>query len=388
MKKCPTCEKTFDDNLRFCQNDGTPLVEVAVEVEPPDPYKTMVASQEDLISAIPPDPFKTSVASQANKEDDLLQLPEEHDPQKTMYVSEDELRKEMSSGAPKKSDEPKEDLIDLSPPPSPFGNAGFADAGKIGSQNEPPPPPKFNEPNLNPPSFGDVPPPDFSSGEKINKDFGQSSVPEPTPIAPPKFDPPKPLDSYGDSSFNKPTGPIPSPFNDAKPASYEAPSTPLPTYGEPEPIVNEPIFEEPSKPFAPPSPFGQTAEPFNQQMAQSEWAPPPAPDANWQNQPIGQNTPFQPPVAGTSGQNNTLAIVSLVLGLLSIPCCAFVVFGIGAAVTGFIAKKKADENPNEYGGRGMAMAGLIIGVITAVLGLVLTILQIFFGVLGSLANAG
>jgi hypothetical protein len=76
----------------------------------------------------------------------------------------------------------------------------------------------------------------------------------------------------------------------------------------------------------------------------------------------------------------------LVLGILSIPCCGFVVFGIGAAVTGFLAKKKADENPALYGGRGMALAGMIIGIITAVIGLILTVLQIFFGVLNSLGN--
>ena len=29
MKKCPTCEKTFEDSYRFCQLDGTPLVDAA-----------------------------------------------------------------------------------------------------------------------------------------------------------------------------------------------------------------------------------------------------------------------------------------------------------------------------------------------------------------------
>ena len=28
MKQCPVCEKTFDDSLRFCQVDGTPLVDL------------------------------------------------------------------------------------------------------------------------------------------------------------------------------------------------------------------------------------------------------------------------------------------------------------------------------------------------------------------------
>ncbi len=44
MKKCPNCQKTYDDNMKFCQSDGTPLVVVAEDRPPEDPYKTMVAS--------------------------------------------------------------------------------------------------------------------------------------------------------------------------------------------------------------------------------------------------------------------------------------------------------------------------------------------------------
>ena len=40
MKKCPTCNKTFEDSMRFCQTDGTPLV----DDEPAfDPYATIMA---------------------------------------------------------------------------------------------------------------------------------------------------------------------------------------------------------------------------------------------------------------------------------------------------------------------------------------------------------
>ncbi len=41
MKKCPTCDKTFNDGMRFCQTDGTPLVEAADDANK-DPYKTTV----------------------------------------------------------------------------------------------------------------------------------------------------------------------------------------------------------------------------------------------------------------------------------------------------------------------------------------------------------
>ena len=60
MKKCPTCEKTFDDNLRFCQTDGTALV-AADEKTTVDPLKTMIAGPGDLPDSSE-DPFKTVVA--------------------------------------------------------------------------------------------------------------------------------------------------------------------------------------------------------------------------------------------------------------------------------------------------------------------------------------
>ena len=53
MKRCPTCQKTFDDSMRFCQTDGTPLVD---DAPPVDPYKTMVASKEEIFAAISSEP--------------------------------------------------------------------------------------------------------------------------------------------------------------------------------------------------------------------------------------------------------------------------------------------------------------------------------------------
>lgn len=62
MKKCPSCGKTYDDVLRFCQTDGSPLIEApaeasrteAVAPETPqdfDPLKTMVAASHPTVSA-------------------------------------------------------------------------------------------------------------------------------------------------------------------------------------------------------------------------------------------------------------------------------------------------------------------------------------------------
>lgn len=380
MKKCPTCQKTFDDDKRFCQIDGTPLVADTVEnADANDPYKTVFGGQ--AFNPSPNAPGDLPKAADAKRdEEEVLQIPEAFDPMKTMVVSD--IKNEI----------PK------SEPPA-----------------RQPEPPKFNEPNLSPPNFGDL-----------------SSLPKEPPkqSEPPKFDPPFPpaespkFDSPFDKPADFPKSPA-SPFNEPpkfgspfsqtenEPPKFDSPFEKK--FDSPFEKKEEPAYDKPKdNPFPPfkdsTAPLGEKKDPFQSSafglpptpleksynppspafdpppVQNTDWNPPPAPADNWANQEIGSNTPFNPPPAGTAGQNQTLAIVSLVLGIISIPCCGFVLFGVGAAVTGFLAKKKAEENPAEYGGRGLALAGMIIGAITAVLGLILTILQLFFGVLGSMGN--
>jgi hypothetical protein len=297
MKRCPTCDKTFDDNMRFCQADGTPLVEDV----PVDPYKTMVARPEDIAAAMPPE-----------QSDDVLDLPAENDPAKTMYASEDEIRAEMNAR--------DEQVIDIPPLVEPDRPA----------YSEPPPPPSPFTPS----------------------DLGSATVP-----------------------------PIPSPFDEPKPSTYEPPSyepPPAPSFADPEPIRDEPAY----------NPFDQ---PGNAPIAQAEWTPPPVPDAGWQNQQIGQNTPFQPPAPGTGGVNQTLPIVSLVFGIVSLCCYISPLTGIVALVTGYMGMKNANNDPRNFGGKGLAMAGMITGGIFFLLGLLYWIYVIFvigFAAMGSLGGLG
>jgi hypothetical protein len=343
MKKCPTCDKTFDDNLRFCQTDGTPLITVA-ETAAKDPYKTMVASQDEIAAALPIDPFATMVGGMPLKDEDeeeVLELPDKPQPPKTPVFSQEDIKTQIQRSEPSSAKD--------EPPPSPFGSPPPSYPPPIKSSGDldfaPPAPPKFNEPSVHPPSFG---------GESSEESSGdEESAPPYTPAS--------------QSPFDKPANPpIPSPFDKSMPPGYHPPTTPP--------------FAEPEKPFGTgQDAFNQTPFGEPQPLEQASWSPPPAPDAGWQNQEIGQNTPFQPPVAGGSGQNQTLAIVSLVLGILSIPCCGFIIFGIAALVTGFMAKGKAEQNPNEYGGRGLALGGMIIGAITIILGIIANIVYVFSG---------
>jgi len=95
---------------------------------------------------------------------------------------------------------------------------------------------------------------------------------------------------------------------------------------------------------------------------------------------------YQEPVL--KGKTNTLAIISLVTGILSvlsmlfgfcIPCgLRFIGFILGgaAAIMGFLAKTRIDQSMGGETGRGLALGGLISGAISAVICLILMILGI------------
>jgi hypothetical protein len=275
--------------MRFCQADGTPLVDDA----PLDPYKTMVARPEDLAAAIP-----SSAAS-----DDVLDLPASSDPAKTMFASEEEIRAEMAAR--------DDQVIDIPPLTEPE-------------------PPKFSEP-----------------------------APPPSPFSTP---------DVGATSSTA----IPSPFESPKAPSYEAPT---PSFTEPEPIRDEPAF----------NPFDQ---PVGGAMAQAEWTPPPVPDAGWQNQEIGQNTPFQPPPVTPDGANKTLPIISLVFGIVSLCCYVSPLTGIVALITGYLGMKNANNDPANFGGKGLAIAGMITGGVFFLLGIIYYIYIIFVIGLSAMGSMG
>ncbi len=62
-----------------------------------------------------------------------------------------------------------------------------------------------------------------------------------------------------------------------------------------------------------------------------------------------------------------LAIASLVAGILSmLSCCCCgigLAFGIGAIVCGIIAKGAVTSNPQMYKGSGLAISGIVCGVL-------------------------
>lgn len=303
MKKCPTCDKTYEDSMKFCQLDGATLV----DDEPPfDPYATIVSTPAKPIEIPPietePEPaleVEAPVEEAAAEEpevhqtvgsiaiappDEVLDLPES-DPLKTMYASDTEMKEILGDSEPVAEEIPSPEppvFIAPEPPPSPF-----------------------------------------------------SMAEEPAP----------------------------------EPETYEEPAPAAPVYDEPATMIQPSV----DIPFEAPAPV-------------AEWTPPPAPDAAWQNQQIGSNTPFQPPPAGVGGQNKTLPIVSLVLGIISLCCYISPITGIAALITGYLGMKNIKNDPNTFGGKGLAMAGMICGGIFFLLGIIYWIYIIF--VIGFAAMSG
>jgi hypothetical protein len=87
------------------------------------------------------------------------------------------------------------------------------------------------------------------------------------------------------------------------------------------------------------------------------------------------------PSVGTSGQDQSLAIASVVCGAISFAC-----FGpltsIPAVILGIMARNRVISDPQRYGGQGLATAGIILGG----LNLALVVLYVVIVILGALAR--
>lgn len=85
-------------------------------------------------------------------------------------------------------------------------------------------------------------------------------------------------------------------------------------------------------------------------------APPPPPPAD-----------YGEPAEATGPSMDPLAIVSLVVGVLGIPvtCCCCQLFGFVAGILalglGGFSMKRINDEPEKYSGKGLAIAGMVLG---------------------------
>ncbi|MGR6322052.1 DUF4190 domain-containing protein [Micromonospora soli] len=142
-----------------------------------------------------------------------------------------------------------------------------------------------------------------------------------------------------------------------------------PQYGQ-QPTSGQPYGQQPTSG----QPYGQptSGQPYGQQQ--------PYQDPYAQQQPYGA-APTYPAAGYPSGQgqnNNTLGLVSMILGIASIPlaCCLYlgIPVGIAGVITGYLGRQKAAQGLASNDGQ--AKAGLICGAVGAGLGILVLILGI------------
>ncbi|MFF4323057.1 DUF4190 domain-containing protein [Streptomyces sp. NPDC001568] len=157
----------------------------------------------------------------------------------------------------------------------------------------------------------------------------------------------------------------PGPSGYASPAPYGSPTTPMPAASGP---GATPAYGYPAQPD--PAGRGYPAAPG---YGYPEYPAPAAGGYAYSGQPAYAYPPQAPPAS--SG----MAVTALVLGILSVVACVTMVgsiaLGIAAVVFGALGWGRASRG--QAGGGGMAMAGVILGSVGIVLGLVMTLLVVF-----------
>ena len=95
---------------------------------------------------------------------------------------------------------------------------------------------------------------------------------------------------------------------------------------------------------------------------------------------------FPPPVPPTIRppfypvrKTNSYAIAGLVFGILAILCCCKALFGTLGIIFSLIGLSQTNQHPEFYEGRGIAIAGLVLSVLSLLLALILIMVAVATG---------
>lgn len=130
---------------------------------------------------------------------------------------------------------------------------------------------------------------------------------------------------------------------------------------------------DPGQPIPPTPQYPQQQYPQQQPYPQQYPAPGQAyPQQQYPGQPASLQYGGAPP-----SKTNGLALAALIVGVVGLFLCWIpflgLVVGLIAVVLGFLGMKKSTE----AGGRGLAIGGIAVGALTALIGLVFTVITLF-----------
>ena len=95
-------------------------------------------------------------------------------------------------------------------------------------------------------------------------------------------------------------------------------------------------------------------------------------------QPAYGVNPYQQPAYGYVPPNHPQATTALILGIVGLALCPFV--GIGGFVLGGRVRREIDAAPGQWGGRGVATAGWVLGIISIVYAALVLVYVVVIGV--------
>ena len=108
--------------------------------------------------------------------------------------------------------------------------------------------------------------------------------------------------------------------------------------------------------------------------------------ANWPQSPLARPTAYSEPQrqpftspAFAQSREKTLPTISFILGIASfllICCYGGIWLGVPAAILGFIGMRNVDSDPSRYDGRGMAIAGMVLGGVSLLASLAFALIAI------------
>jgi hypothetical protein len=89
--------------------------------------------------------------------------------------------------------------------------------------------------------------------------------------------------------------------------------------------------------------------------------------------------PISPPVFGRVRKTNSYAMAGMIFGILAFFCCCKFLFGVLGIVFSLIGLSQISRHPELYEGRGLAIAGLVLSILSLLLALVFIMIALATG---------
>lgn len=89
--------------------------------------------------------------------------------------------------------------------------------------------------------------------------------------------------------------------------------------------------------------------------------------------------PIGPPVSPAIRKTNSNAMAGLIFGLLAFFCCCKFLFGPLGIIFSLIGLSQINRQPEYYEGRGLAIAGLVLSILSILLAFILILIAIATG---------